>query len=81
MRKPPANEHLPSGLACAKPYDMASEELLTSREVADEFRVHRATVLRWAREGIVPAIRLPGGKAIRFRRSDIEAALATPAAS
>lgn len=57
---------------------MGESELLTSREVAEELRVHRATVLRWAREGTVPAIRLPG-KGIRFRRSDVEAVLATPA--
>lgn len=54
-------------------------DLLTSLEAAAEFRVHRATVLRWAKQGIVPAIRLPGGKGVRFRRADIEAALANPA--
>ncbi len=30
------------------------------------------TVLRWTREGKLPAIRLPGG-ALRYRESDLEA--------
>jgi excisionase family DNA binding protein len=51
--------------------------LLTVSEVAQELRVHTATVGRWAREGRVPAIKLPGGT-FRFRREDVDA-LITPA--
>jgi excisionase family DNA binding protein len=49
--------------------------LLTAREVADLLGVHTETVLRWARRGELPAIRLPGG-AIRFRDEALEAWLA-----
>lgn len=55
------------------------DELLTSSEVADRFRVSLTTVTRWARTGEVPAIRI--GKVLRFRRSDIEQALTPKAAS
>ncbi len=47
--------------------------LLTAREVAEVVGVRSAeTVLRWTREGKLPAIRLPGG-ALRYRESDLEA--------
>jgi excisionase family DNA binding protein len=47
--------------------------LLTAREVAEMVGVRSAeTVLRWTREGKLPAIRLPGG-ALRYRESDLEA--------
>jgi excisionase family DNA binding protein len=54
--------------------------LLTAREVAELLGVHAETVLRWARRGQLPAIRLPSGQ-IRFREDEIEAWLgerATP---
>jgi excisionase family DNA binding protein len=46
--------------------------LLTAREVADHLGVSAETVLRWARRGELPAVRLPGG-AIRFRTDALEA--------
>ena len=45
--------------------------LLTARTVADLLGVSTETVLRWARRGELPAIRLPGG-AIRFREDDLD---------
>ena len=45
--------------------------LLTAREIAQRLGVSAETVLRWARRGEVPFIRLPGG-AIRFREDEIE---------
>jgi excisionase family DNA binding protein len=45
--------------------------LLTAREVANALSVSPETVLRWARRGELPAIRLPGG-AIRFREDEFE---------
>jgi excisionase family DNA binding protein len=49
-----------------------TDRLLTAREVRDRLRLKRTeTVLRWGRQGKLPAIRLPGG-AIRFRKEDIE---------
>jgi excisionase family DNA binding protein len=45
--------------------------LLTARQVADLFGISTETILRWQREGKLPAIRLPGG-AIRFREDEVE---------
>lgn len=46
--------------------------LLTAQEVADLLRVHVATIQRWARDGAIPVVPLPGGR-MRFRRADIDA--------
>lgn len=48
------------------------DELLTASEIAEMARVDPATVLRWAKDGLLPvAVRTPGGRR-RFRRSDVE---------
>jgi excisionase family DNA binding protein len=49
--------------------------LLTARAVAERLDVAPATILRWARQGNLPHIRLPSG-AVRFRESDVEGRLA-----
>jgi excisionase family DNA binding protein len=49
--------------------------LLTTREVAEHFRVCPDTVLRWVRAGKLRAFRLPSG-AIRFREDDLDAQVA-----
>jgi excisionase family DNA binding protein len=59
--------------------DAASDDLLTTREVAGRLRVSTATVLRRFRSGEIPAVQL-GPRTLRFRRSDIDALL-DPAAS
>lgn len=46
--------------------------LLTVPEVAERLRLSDETVHRWAREGKLPFVPLPGGMK-RFRREDIEA--------
>jgi predicted site-specific integrase-resolvase len=51
-----------------------SGRLLTARALAERFEVCPATVLRWARRGELPSIRLPSG-AIRFREDVVEARL------
>jgi excisionase family DNA binding protein len=51
---------------------------LTTRDVAERLGVCPETVLRWERQGELPAIRLPGtarGR-LRFREADLEAWLA-----
>lgn len=48
-----------------------SDGLLTSKQVAERFKVNRTTVLRWAKAGRLPSVRTPGG-AFRFRPSDVE---------
>lgn len=62
-------------VACATLRYVSNAELLTSRQVAEMFQVSVATVSRWARDGHVPSIRTPAGRR-RFRREDVEAALA-----
>ena len=47
-----------------------SDELLRPREVAEIFGVRPATVARWAREGRLTPILMPGGHR-RYRRSDV----------
>jgi excisionase family DNA binding protein len=50
---------------------VVTSPLLTAREVADVVGVSSETVLRWARRGELPAIRLPGG-AIRVRENVLD---------
>ncbi|HEV2260570.1 MAG TPA: helix-turn-helix domain-containing protein [Streptosporangiaceae bacterium] len=54
---------------------MEDVKLLTTPEVADLFRVHKATVARWLETGKIPGIRTPGGH-LRFREDEIRALLA-----
>lgn len=46
--------------------------VLTAGQVADYFQVCVATVLRWARRGLIPSTALPSGR-LRFARWQIEA--------
>lgn len=58
-----------------------SPQLLTARAVADTLDVCTETVLRWIRNGELPAIRLPGG-AVRILKAELYdwlQARATPA--
>jgi DNA-binding transcriptional MerR regulator len=50
-------------------------DLLTTSEVATEFRVHPRTVRQWVERGLLDAITLPSGIK-RYRRGDVEAILA-----
>lgn len=55
--------------------------LLTTAEVAERLRVSVATVNKYAREGALPAIVLPGGQR-RYRVADVDRLLSpTEAAS
>lgn len=54
---------------------------LTAEEVAKLANVSTSTVRRWAKRGQIAASQLPGRGMLRFRRSDVEAMLARPAAS
>ncbi len=49
-------------------------DLLTTAEVAERLRVSVATVNKYARDNLLPAIVLPGGTR-RYRLSDIDALL------
>ncbi|MEV7012019.1 helix-turn-helix domain-containing protein [Streptosporangium sp. NPDC051022] len=54
---------------------MSQERLLTSKEVAGLFRVDPKTVVRWANQGALAAIRTPGGRLYRYPESVVLAAL------
>jgi excisionase family DNA binding protein len=51
-----------------------TDRLLTAREVADRLGFSVATVLRWARAGELPGLRV--GRALRFREDELDAWLA-----
>lgn len=48
-----------------------SADLLTAREVADRLGFRTETVLRWARDGELPSLKVR--RAVRFREVDVEA--------
>jgi excisionase family DNA binding protein len=48
---------------------------MTTREVADQFRIHPSTVRRWAADGRLREVPTPG-RGHRYRRDDIEAIVA-----
>lgn len=48
-------------------------DLLKTAEVAKLLRVTPKTVWSWHRQGKLPGFELPGGKELRFHRSDVEA--------
>jgi excisionase family DNA binding protein len=54
---------------------------MTSQEVAQQLRVHPATLRRWVAQGKLQAVDLPGSRSRRYRRDDIEALLQGQAAS
>lgn len=49
--------------------------LFTEKELAVYLRVCRRQLFTWRMKGIIPYMKI--GKAVRFRLSDVEAALAT----
>ena len=56
-------------------------DLLTAEQVATALGVHPTSVRRWANDGVIPAIRLPGpGRHIRIRRDTLDALLSQGAA-
>jgi excisionase family DNA binding protein len=52
-------------------------DLLTPQEVAAMFRMKAERVMEWARQGLLPRVKM--GKFVRFRRSDVEAFIARQA--
>jgi len=51
---------------------------VTTQELAEYLRLHPKTVLRLAKEHVIPCLR--AGQAIRFRPDEVEAALRRPGA-
>jgi excisionase family DNA binding protein len=56
----------------SNPTNPAPSDLLTPKEVGEWLRVHASTVTRWAKEGLLPSIRTPGGHR-RYLRAVVEA--------
>ncbi|MBI3322885.1 MAG: helix-turn-helix domain-containing protein [Candidatus Omnitrophica bacterium] len=54
-------------------------DVMTVSEVAEYLRVNPQTVYRKAKAGELPVVRI--GRAIRFRRAELESWLRTPATS
>ena len=52
---------------------VTDEPLLTTSEMAEALGVHPVTLKRWAGRGTIP--RLKNGRYVRYRRSEVEAAL------
>lgn len=53
------------------PAEVVGGQLLTTRELAERWRLSPETVLRWKRRGLIPFVVLPGGS-IRYRLEDVE---------
>lgn len=51
-----------------------SQEVLYPRAAARRFNVTTRTIHRWARQGLLPALKTPSGR-LCFRLQDIEQAL------
>jgi excisionase family DNA binding protein len=62
-------EHRPDARADT-PAKAGPDRLLTPQEAAEFLNVSRATVLRWARGGLLPSVTIPSGRR-RFRRVDL----------
>jgi hypothetical protein len=56
---------------------MQENEILSLKDVMRISRVHRVTVLRWIKVGILPDRRLPGTKKHWFLQSDLLPKIAT----
>jgi excisionase family DNA binding protein len=57
---------------------MPSGEWLTTRDVADEFKVNEETVRRWIRSGELPVLDLGAPRGgYRIKRADLEAFIAS----
>jgi len=52
-----------------------NSELLTARQVVEQYPdsgLSRNSLWRWARDGLIRAVKYPSGR-VRFRRADVEA--------
>lgn len=56
-------------------------ELISPQQAAKIFGVTDRTVLRYIERGDLPAVRLPGGRLYRIKRSDVESLLSAGAQS
>ena len=64
-----------SGSQDVRPPAAPVTTFLSRRDVAQLFGVSVSTVTRWARHGLLPSVRTPGGQ-FRFRADDMQRAAA-----
>lgn len=57
--------------------DVREREVLTVEQAAEMLQLHKATVYKYIREGVVPAVRI--GKSYRILRRDLDALFQAPA--
>lgn len=62
----------PSGMNTQ--FEATDDRLMTEQEAADYLRIKTRQLYNWRMKGLIPYIRI--GKALRFRRSAIDLALA-----
>lgn len=55
--------------------DQLSTRWFTRAEAASYARVSLATLDRWARDGKITRHRTPGGRGVRFAKTDIDSAM------
>jgi excisionase family DNA binding protein len=53
----------------------SEREILTAEQAAQYLQIHKVTVYKYIRSGLLPAVKL--GKVYRIYRKDVEALLAT----
>jgi len=51
-------------------HNVSNYDLLTALEAANELRIHPGTILRWAREGFIPHVKL--GRRVLFSESRLK---------
>ena len=51
---------------------MEREDLLTCPQVARLLQVKSSTIRKWTYQRRIPCVRLAGGRAVRYRLSDLE---------
>ena len=59
----------------SKSHEVDSDDSLVSSEVIEMAKISRRTLERWVADGKLPAVKIGGFGARRYRRSDVEALL------
>jgi excisionase family DNA binding protein len=49
-----------------------TRQWLTSQEASEYLQIHQETIRRWAREGLIPSVKLGNRGGFRFKREDLE---------
>lgn len=52
-------------------YATDSRLLLRRRDAAHDLGVSQSLLIRWEREGVIKAVRIPGIRSVRYRATDV----------